>query len=122
MPPRHHILVVDDEPIHRDSLAELLLTEGYGVTTCDSAIDAWEKLRGRHRIDLVVCDVLMPQVNGIQFAQWVLGSSQPVPIVLVTGHDGVLDSILAAGAVALIKPYSITALKFILEEQLTGMR
>ena len=115
---RKHILVVDDEPIHRESLTELLLAEGYDVTTCDRAIDALNQMRAHNPFDLVISDVVMPQMNGLEFMVGVRALPHPIPVVLVTGHDGAVENILAGGAIALLKPYSVITLQGVLSEQL----
>jgi CheY-like chemotaxis protein len=119
MPRRKHILVVDDEPIHRESLTELLLAEGYDVTTCDRAIDALNQMRARNPFDLVISDVVMPQMDGLEFMAGVRALPRPIPVVLVTGHDGAVENILASGAIALLKPYSVLTLQGVLSEQLS---
>ena len=117
---RKHILVVDDEPIHRESLTELLLSEGYDVTTCDRAIDALNQMRARNPFDLVISDVVMPQMDGLEFMAGVRALPRPIPVVLVTGHDGAVENILASGTIALLlKPYSVLTLQGVLSEQLS---
>ena len=94
---RNHILVVDDEPIHRESLTELLLAEGYDVTTCDRAIDALDQMRAHNPFDLVISDVVMPQMDGLEFMAGVRVLPRPIPVVLVTGHDGAVKKFSPAG-------------------------
>jgi two-component system response regulator MprA len=59
------ILVVDDEPSLRESVARSLRFEGYSVSTAVDGIDALDRLE-RVRPDAVVLDVMMPRLDGIE--------------------------------------------------------
>ena len=63
-----HLLVVDDDRRIRDLLSRFLSTEGYRVTTADTAAEARAKLK-HLSFDLLVLDVMMPGENGFDFAQ-----------------------------------------------------
>jgi two-component system, OmpR family, response regulator MprA len=59
------ILVVDDEPALRESVARSLRFEGYAVTTAGDGVEALDRL-AEVRPDAVVLDVVMPRLDGIQ--------------------------------------------------------
>jgi len=80
-----HLLVVDDDRRIRDLLSRFLSTEGYRVTTADTASDARAKLKSLS-FDLLVLDVMMPGENGFDFAQS-LRSESTVPILMLTARD-----------------------------------
>jgi two-component system phosphate regulon response regulator OmpR len=80
-----HLLVVDDDRRIRDLLSRFLLSEGYRVTTANSAAEARAKLKGLH-FDLMVLDVMMPGETGFEFARS-LRSSSSVPILMLTARD-----------------------------------
>jgi two-component system phosphate regulon response regulator OmpR len=80
-----HLLVVDDDRRIRDLLSRFLTSEGYRVTTADTAADARAKLKSLS-FDLLVLDVMMPGENGFDFAKALRGSSQ-VPILMLTARD-----------------------------------
>src|SRR5438094_9340174 len=63
--PIKNILIVDDSATDRQFLSELLVKNGYKVSTADSAEDALAKVK-QHRPDLVLMDVVMPGQNGFQ--------------------------------------------------------
>ena len=113
-----HLLVIDDEPIHRESLSELLLADGYEVTTSDCARDALGRIDSGDRFDLAICDVMLPGFDGIRFATKLKERSPPIPVVLVTAHTEAVERILASGLVALLKPYSITTLNSVIRDHL----
>ncbi|HEY2758086.1 MAG TPA: response regulator transcription factor [Pseudolabrys sp.] len=80
-----HLLVVDDDRRIRDLLSRFLTSEGYRVTTADTAADARAKLKSLS-FDLLVLDVMMPGENGFDFAKALRGSSE-VPILMLTARD-----------------------------------
>jgi two-component system phosphate regulon response regulator OmpR len=79
-----HLLVVDDDRRIRDLLSRFLLSEGYRVTTADSAAMARAKLEGL-RFDLLILDVMMPGETGFEFARK-LRTSSSVPILMLTAR------------------------------------
>jgi two-component system phosphate regulon response regulator OmpR len=79
-----HLLVVDDDRRIRDLLSRFLLSEGYRVTTADSAADARAKLDGLS-FDLMILDVMMPGETGFDFARSLRVSSS-VPIIMLTAR------------------------------------
>jgi CheY-like chemotaxis protein len=62
------ILLVDDSAIAREPLARLLVYEGYDVLAASNGLEAIETLRD-HPIDLMLLDVIMPKMNGIQLLE-----------------------------------------------------
>src|SRR5580698_4347198 len=80
-----HLLIVDDDRRIRDLLSRFLLSEGYRVTTAESAAEARAKLAGL-RFDLMILDVMMPGETGFEFARS-LRSSSNVPILMLTARD-----------------------------------
>src|SRR5215217_8352733 len=79
-----HLLVVDDDRRIRDLLSRFLLSEGYRVTTAESAAIARARLEGLH-FDLLILDVMMPGETGFEFARN-LRSSSSVPILMLTAR------------------------------------
>lgn len=86
-----HILVVDDEaPMRR--LIEIYLTKnGYEVTTRESGLDAIESMK-KHQYDLVILDVMMPEINGWDTCKYIREDSD-VPIIMLTARDQTLDKV-----------------------------
>src|SRR5580698_2507443 len=79
-----HLLLVDDDRRIRDLLSRFLLSEGYRVTTAETAADARAKLEGL-RFDLLILDVMMPGETGFEFAR-ALRTSSSVPILMLTAR------------------------------------
>jgi CheY-like chemotaxis protein len=78
------ILIVDDELDVRDSVKCVLDLAGYEVLTADNAADALERL-GRTPIDLVITDIIMPKMNGVQAIQSIRKEFPLVRIVAISG-------------------------------------
>jgi two-component system phosphate regulon response regulator OmpR len=93
-----HLLVVDDDRRIRDLLSRFLATEGYRISTAESAADARSKLSGLS-FDLIVLDVMMPGETGFEFARSIRETSS-VPIIMLTARDAAESRItgLEAGA------------------------
>lgn len=91
------VLVVDDELICREAAAQILRAHGYHVVTADSGFDAM-RLMGDTRIDLVLLDVCMPEVDGLAFLQILRKEKQyaRLPVILLTEHSDV-DMVRRAG-------------------------
>jgi DNA-binding NtrC family response regulator len=91
---RHNLLVVDDEPIIRDSLAEFLTQEGFAVTTCASAEEALAKARATP-FAVALCDVQLPGMDGLQLLDRLLKVSPETFVLLITAY-GTVESAVAA--------------------------
>ncbi len=124
--PRATVLVVDDEPYVRDSLATLLGRRGYDVRTAGGAEEALrtENLDGT---DLVISDLKMPGQDGIALLVR-LGKAEPeLPVIVLTGHGTVSSAVecLKLGAVDyLLKPVDPEELMVVLDRALgqTGLK
>lgn len=113
---RKHILVVDDEPDNRGSLAMLLAANGMQVSQCGSGKDALAEISHFNSIDLIVSDVSMPEMDGVEFAARAHELRPDIPLLLLTGHDSLVDQVIAQGSMALLKPYEPERLLGLVEE------
>lgn len=89
------ILVVDDEIGTRVSLAELLRLEGYEVTTASSGEEALAMVAGKPPFDLMVLDLKMPGMDGLQLTEAVQKHSPDTVIILLTAF-GTLETAIQA--------------------------
>jgi CheY-like chemotaxis protein len=78
------ILVVDDEPDVRDSVKYVLDRAGYSVRTVESATDALADL-ARYPTDLVITDIIMPQINGVEAIESIRKAFPSVRIIAISG-------------------------------------
>ncbi len=88
------ILLVEDEKLLRESLAELLHDEGYEVVQASNGKDAHEKAINQP-FDLVLTDIRMPEMDGMTLLQRLQQLAPQTPVVVITGF-GTVDSAVAA--------------------------
>jgi chemotaxis protein histidine kinase CheA len=100
---RRRVLVVDDSPIVRDLLSELLSSVGLSVRVAGDGAAALQSL-AEQAVDLIVCDVEMPVMDGFELLRRLRDRADRVPIVMVTTRGSLTDRATAAalGADALI--------------------
>jgi CheY-like chemotaxis protein len=87
MPKRLHILVVEDDQDLRDTLTEALEQEGYAVTPARDGVEALSQLKSlRQRPDLILLDLQMPNMNGVEFRgeQLKIKELADIPVALLT--------------------------------------
>lgn len=88
------ILVVDDEPVARQSLSDILRLEGYGVNSAPNGQAAVEFVR-THAVDLMVVDLRMPGMDGLEVIQVVNQTSPDTEVILLTAHGSTETAIQA---------------------------
>jgi two-component system, OmpR family, response regulator MprA len=106
------ILVVDDEPAVRDALERALRTSGYGVATAVDGMDGLDRMASEPP-DLVVLDILMPRLDGLEACRQLRASGDRTPVLMLTARDAVGDRVegLDAGADDyLVKPFALDEL------------
>ncbi|MCG8493616.1 MAG: response regulator, partial [Sneathiellales bacterium] len=87
------ILLVDDSPFFRNMLVPLLSVAGYEVSTAENPVQALSlRDEGKH-FDVIVSDIEMPEMDGFQFAEEVLGDERwaDTPIVALSSHTSPQD-------------------------------
>jgi len=89
-----NILVVDDEPVARQSLSDILRLEGYNVNAVANGEQAVEHVRN-HAVDLIVLDLKMPGMNGLDVVQVVNQIAPDTEIILLTAF-GSMESAVEA--------------------------
>jgi len=94
-----HVLVVDDEELYRRALERILGRAGHQVITARDASEALSMLAS-HPIDLVLCDVKMPGISGIELVRQIHDLQPDLPSIVVTGYGSAEKSVeaLRAGA------------------------
>ncbi len=122
-PSRHaRILVVDDEQLVRETMAEMLRELGHQVTTCEDGGEALGLYRQRWReFDLVVLDMVMPKRGGHEVFREMLTMNPHVRVLLISGHSVDLEAreTLALGAAGFLqKPFSLDALVKVVDQLL----
>jgi len=116
MPANVNVLVVEDDPDNQQALCALLQRLGYMAIVAGGGSEALQLVRTLPDLDLVISDVVMPGMSGIDFATRARTIRPRLPIVLATGHADVVDAVLASGSIALLKPYTSEMLQRVLSE------
>ena len=78
-----HILVVDDEEAIREVVSTMLESRGYRCTTVSNGRSAQEHVR-KETPDLVLSDMIMPEMDGIKLLDWLHGFDPEVPVIMVS--------------------------------------
>ena len=107
------ILIVDDEATIRASLVESLTREGYDITAAESGEEALAKTHTQ-KFDLVVTDLKLPGVSGIEILQALRNQGNSTPVIMMTAYGDVDTAVSAMrlGAYDFIpKPFKLGAMK-----------
>src|SRR5437016_1397410 len=110
------VLIVDDERTLRESCASMLKHEGYNVRVCSRGDEALETLK-RTRFDIVLLDLYMAQVQGMELLRVALENHPETIVIVMTGHPSVTSNLEALQAGAwdyLPKPFSATHMQILL--------
>jgi DNA-binding NtrC family response regulator len=113
------ILIVDDEPLIRWSVAETLEAAGYAVTEAGSAREALRSLDRDRAIAVVVLDLKLPDSNDLDLLRRILRHDPSPRVILMTAHGSaeVLDEAIDAGAYGtLTKPFDMSRLVSLVDE------
>lgn len=102
------ILLVDNADVSRRLLKAMLKSEPYRIIEARRVSEAMAELE-REQVDLIVLDLMLPEVNGAEFCRWLKGNrkTQLIPVVMMTSVQGIESEILGISAGAdefLLKP------------------
>ncbi|MBE7541540.1 MAG: sigma-54 dependent transcriptional regulator [Bryobacteraceae bacterium] len=89
-----HILIVDDDPVVRDSLGKWFESEGFEVEICPGAHHALERMAA-DRFDLALVDIKMPGVDGIELQARLKEADAEMPVIIMTGYASVETAVKA---------------------------
>ena len=106
------ILVVDDEEGIREAISQFLGSQGYATEDCESAEEALEKLQ-RGSYALIVTDMKLPGIDGIEFSKRVKKTAADSSIVVITAYGNIpnaLEAIRFGADDYLLKPFTLQAL------------
>ncbi len=88
------ILIIDDERSIRKTLAEILGFEGYKVEEAADGEEGLKKFQNGN-FDLVLCDIKMPKLDGIEFLTQATASNSDTPIIMISGHGNIETAVEA---------------------------
>ena len=97
------ILLVDDDELLAELLEMTLSIEGYDVAVCTNGAEGIKRLQ-HDQFDVVVLDLMMPFMDGLQFMRVLTGMASPPPVVVLSavGKGDLVRDVLAAGAKAVV--------------------
>jgi two-component system, OmpR family, response regulator MprA len=107
------ILVVDDERAVRESLRRALELEGYEIELAEDGREALERLEAESQPDVLVLDVLMPGVDGLEVCRRLRRAGSRLPVLMLTARDAVENRVAGLDAGAddyLTKPFALEEL------------
>jgi two-component system, chemotaxis family, chemotaxis protein CheY len=102
------VLVIDDSLMVRKQVAAALKGLGYSVLEAVDGLDALEKLEGSPDTRLIVCDVNMPRMNGLEFLERLSALKSQIPVVMLTteGQPELIQRAKSLGAKGwIVKPF-----------------
>jgi two-component system cell cycle response regulator DivK len=110
---RKKVLIVEDNDLNMKLFNDLLVAHGYGTLQTKDGVEALALAR-QHRPDLILMDIQLPEVSGLQVTQWIKGDAdlRMIPIIAVTAFamKGDEEKMRSGGCEAYIaKPISVTS-------------
>src|SRR5882757_6807952 len=88
------ILIIDDEKSIRKTLTEILSYEGYKIDEACDGEDGLKKFKEKN-FDIVLCDIKMPKLDGIEFLEKAREINDEVPIIIISGHGNIETAVEA---------------------------
>ena len=115
-----HILLIDDEAIALDNLSHVLEREGHRITACKDGAEGMAAL-AREDFDLVLTDLKMPGVDGMEVLRQVRQKHTDTPVVMITGHatlDSAVEAMKAGAFHYLAKPFRLAEAREVVKSAL----
>jgi putative nucleotidyltransferase with HDIG domain len=112
--PKTKILIVDDEEAIREVVSTLLVAQGHECATASNGILAQDYLR-KHSVDLVLSDMVMPEMDGMKLVEWLHKTEPDIPIIMVTANSEIsiaLEAIRQGAYDYILKPFEKDQLYF----------
>lgn len=86
------VLLVDDDESFRPSLHKTLEKLGYQVTSSTNGADAKRLIQAGARFNVVISDIRMPEMDGIELTRFIKSCQNPMPVILITGFSEILET------------------------------
>ncbi|MHC4883732.1 MAG: response regulator [Planctomycetota bacterium] len=119
-PPGRRVLIIDDEVHMVTILSKLLQRDGCTVSTLTNGRHALQCV-ATFKPDLILMDLLMPDVNGINLLRSLRPAYAHIPVIVITGvaREGMLQEAALAGATRIVtKPFALEEVQAVLREYL----
>ena len=112
------VLVVDDSTETRAVIAESLAALGMEATQAENGRAALELFKEECPFDVVLADLAMPEMGGVQLANLLHQRFPGLPIIVMTGRDSQVEGSIDAGVLPLMKPFTVLQLKEVIDDML----
>ncbi|QLG89052.1 response regulator transcription factor [Chitinibacter bivalviorum] len=104
------LLLVEDDLLLGEGVQDGLVDAGFAVDWLQDGEAARTALSASNDFDLIVLDIALPRLNGLQLLAWLRGLQRDIPVLLLTARDGIDDRIVGLNAGAddyLVKPFAL---------------
>ncbi len=119
------ILVVDDDVQIQKDLSEILGEDGYEVSTAGSGEEALETMRREGAFDLVITDLMMPGMDGMELLTEIKKRNKDLPVVMITAFatiDSAVEAMRRGASDYIAKPFKINEVEMVVKRALEEMR
>jgi CheY-like chemotaxis protein len=113
------VLVVDDTAAVREAVTDMLTDLGIKAGAAISGRAALKLCAGACPFDVILADVVMGDIDGIQLAETLREAYPKVPVILMTGRESLVDGVVGAGVMPLLKPFGALQLMRVINEALS---
>jgi len=113
-----NILVIDDEPGLREFLEIMLRKEEYDVETASDGLEGLERMK-QSRFDLIIVDIQMPRMSGIEFLREIKGNGVTVPVIMITAfasHESAIEAMKLGAYDYITKPFKVDEIKLVIKK------
>jgi two-component system response regulator PilR (NtrC family) len=119
-----NILIIDDEKSLLDLLTVVLKKDGYRVKTFLAPSKVFDLLE-KEECDLLICDIKLPEVSGMEVLRYVRENRPEIPVIMITAYGSLKQAVeaLKAGAIDyILKPFDVEELRIIIAKELEKRR
>jgi signal transduction histidine kinase len=116
------ILVIDDDPVIRETLGDVLREQGHHVDRVDRGQAALERIRRPRPVDVAIVDCRLPDISGLDLLRSIKARSPETEVIVMTGHaslDGALEAMAGDASSYLVKPVATAQLLSTVDRALT---
>jgi len=113
------VLVVDDNAAVREAVTGMLTTLGVKAGSAISGRAALKLCAGKCPFDVILADVVMGDIGGVQLAETLREAYPSVPVILMTGRESLVDGVIDAGVMPLFKPFGALQLMRVINDALS---
>lgn len=113
--------MVDDEPLVAETLRDILESEGFKVKRAENGREALDTLMSDHRFDLIITDMKMPEMDGLELLRRVQKMKKNLPVIVLTGYATLKNGLQAIREEVydyISKPFSVSVLMIAVREAL----